>query len=99
MSRAVTRRSVTGLVLCLLLAAQAHAQTDPLPSCNDGPAKKAIIEFVQATTTQGSPGFVPPEERVAMFDQGGPRWVEHPMYAQVVYCLGCPLSWRGALAS
>ena len=59
----------------------------PLPSWNDGPAKKAIVEFVQATTTQGSPKFVPPAERIATFDQDGTLWVEHPMYAQVMYCL------------
>src|SRR5215472_6354408 len=63
------------------------AQTDPLPSWNDGPAKKAIVEFVQATTAQGSPKFVPPEERIATFDQDGTLWVSHPMYTQVVYCL------------
>ena len=51
------------------------------------PAKKAIVEFVQATTTQGSPKFVPPAERIATFDQDGTLWVEHPMYSQVMYCL------------
>jgi phosphoglycolate phosphatase-like HAD superfamily hydrolase len=69
----------------------ALAQTTPpgalLPSWNDGPARQAIIEFVQATTTQGSPKFVPPAERVAEFDQDGTLWVEHPVYAQFVYCL------------
>src|SRR5213596_1087715 len=60
---------------------------DPLPSWNDGPAKQALVEFVKATTTQGSPQFVPPEERVATFDQDGTLWVEHPMYTQVTYCL------------
>src|SRR5437762_13158915 len=60
---------------------------DPLPSWNDGPAKQALVEFVKATTTQGSPQFVPPEERVATFDQDGTLWVEHPMHTQVMYCL------------
>ena len=71
----------------LLFAAQVSAQTDPLPSWNDGPAKKAIVEFVQATTTKGSPKFVPPAERIATFDQDGTLWVEQPMYSQVMYCL------------
>jgi hypothetical protein len=50
------------LALCtlLFLSAHAQAQTDPLPSWNDGPAKKAIIEFVQATTDKASPKFVLP---------------------------------------
>ena len=60
---------------------------DPLPSWNDGAAKKAIVEFVQTTTTQGSPNFVPPGERIATFDQDGTLWVEHPMYTQVMYVL------------
>jgi hypothetical protein len=64
-----------------------HAQTDPLPSWNDGPAKQAILAFVQATTDKASPQFVPPEVRIATFDQDGTTWVEHPMYTQVVYCL------------
>ena len=71
----------------LLFAAQVSAQADPLPSWNDGPAKKAIVEFVQTTTTQGSPKFVPQAERIATFDQDGTLWVEHPMYSQVMYCL------------
>src|SRR6266536_633652 len=75
------------LAASLTLAAQVLAQTDPLPSSNDGPAKKAIVDFVQATTTQGNPKFVPPAERIATFDQDGTLWVEHPMYSQVIYCL------------
>jgi len=71
----------------LAVSAQAFAQVDPLPSWNDGPAKQAIVEFVKATTTQGSPRFVQPAERIATFDQDGTLWVSHPMYSQVVYCL------------
>jgi phosphoglycolate phosphatase-like HAD superfamily hydrolase len=72
-------------VACLGMAAQ--AQTDPLPSWNDGAAKQAIVEFVTATTKEGSATFVPPAERIATFDQDGTLWVEHPMYSQVIYCL------------
>jgi phosphoglycolate phosphatase-like HAD superfamily hydrolase len=67
-------------------AAQARAQ-DPLPSWNDGPVKQAILDFVKATTDPASPKFVPPEARLATFDQDGTLWVSHPMYTQVVYCL------------
>ena len=45
--------------------------TDPLPSWNDGKTKQSIIEFVERVTTPGSPDFVPPEERIATFDQDG----------------------------
>jgi phosphoglycolate phosphatase-like HAD superfamily hydrolase len=58
-----------------------------LSSWNDGSAKQAILKFVQATTDVSSPKFVPPEERIATFDQDGTLWVEHPMYAQLVYML------------
>jgi hypothetical protein len=71
----------------LAIGARATAQNDPLPSWNEGPAKKAIVEFVQAATTQGNAQFVPPAERIATFDQDGTLWVEQPMYSQVVYCL------------
>ena len=73
-----------GALCASLTIAQAQ---DPLPSWNDGAAKQSIVEFVKATTTQGSPQFVLPEERVATFDQDGTLWVEHPMYTQVMYCL------------
>src|SRR4029453_12385114 len=74
------------ITVAVLSTGVAPAQ-DPLPSWNDGPTKQAITEFVKATTTQGSPKFVPPEERIATFDQDGTLWVEHPIYTQVMYCL------------
>jgi phosphoserine phosphatase len=77
------------LIAALLALAHAEAQNpsiDPLPSWKDGPAKKGILDFVQATTTQGGANFVLPEERIATFDQDGTLWVEHPIYAQLVYC-------------
>jgi phosphoserine phosphatase len=85
--RPTTVLGAISAVLAFCLNAPAFAQTDALPSWNEGAAKKAIVEFVQATTTQGSPTFVPPAERIATFDQDGTLWVEHPVYTQVVYCL------------
>jgi phosphoserine phosphatase len=75
------------LALGPFLASDEPAKTDPLPSWNDGAAKKAIREFVRVTTDKGSAKYVPPEQRVATFDQDGTLWVEHPMYTQVIYCL------------
>src|SRR5580765_1057590 len=72
-----------------LLPVPAQAQTTKtggLPSWNDGPAKQAILDFVRATTDRSSPNFVVPEERIAVFDQDGTLWVEHPLYSQLVYC-------------
>ncbi len=59
----------------------------PLPSWNDGLAKKAIVEFVRTTTDKASVQFVPPEQRIATFDQDGTLWVEHPIYTQVTFAL------------
>src|SRR5215471_13896910 len=75
-----------GTFAVLALTASVRAQ-DPLSSWNDRKAKQAILEFVTATTTQGGPQFVPPEARIATFDQDGTLWVEHPIYSQVMYCL------------
>src|SRR5215468_11950431 len=72
-----------------LLPVPAAAQTPgrPLASWNDGAAKQAILDFVRATVDRSSPNYVVPEERIAVFDQDGTLWVEHPVYSQVVYCL------------
>jgi phosphoglycolate phosphatase-like HAD superfamily hydrolase len=64
-----------------------QGRIDPLPSWNDGPAKKAIMEFVRLTTDKSSSKYVRPQQRIATFDQDGTLWVEHPMYTQVIYCL------------
>src|SRR5271165_5512738 len=58
---------------------------DPLPSWNDGPAKRAILDFVKTTTDKASPKFVAPEDRIAAFDQDGTTWVEQPIYSQVLF--------------
>jgi phosphoglycolate phosphatase-like HAD superfamily hydrolase len=74
----------------MLLPVSALTQTavagDPLPSWNDGPGKQAMLDFVRVTTDPASPKFVPPESRIATFDQDGTLWVEHPIYSQLVYC-------------
>ena len=75
------------VAVVLLALACGSAAAEPLESWNDGAAKKAIIEFVKQTTDKASPQFVPPEERVATFDQDGTLWVEHPVYGQMMYCL------------
>ena len=78
--------ALSGISLTAIAEAQT-TQDSALGSWNDGPAKQAILDFVKATTERASPKFVPPEERIATFDQDGTLWVEHPIYSQVVYCL------------
>ena len=63
----------------------ARAQTDPLPSWNDTAPKKVITAFVERTTKEGSPDFVPADERIATFDNDGTLWVEQPMYVQMAF--------------
>ena len=62
----------------------ARAQ-DPLPSWNDGPAKKSIVEFVAKVTKPGSPDFVPVPERIATFDNDGTLWCEQPLPVQAFF--------------
>jgi phosphoglycolate phosphatase-like HAD superfamily hydrolase len=80
---------VMALAMCalLLVVAQTHAQTDPLPSWNDGQAKQAIIQFVKDATDKSSPKYVAPEDRIATFDNDGTLWVEHPLYTQAIFAL------------
>jgi hypothetical protein len=65
----------------------ALAQSDPLPSWNDGKAKQSILDFVNAVTREGAPNFVPAAERIATFDNDGTLWVEQPMYTQLSFAL------------
>jgi phosphoglycolate phosphatase-like HAD superfamily hydrolase len=58
---------------------------DPLPSWNEGPAKKSILDFVARVAEEGGPAFVPPGERIATFDNDGTLWCEQPMYVQAVF--------------
>ncbi|MGO9005929.1 MAG: HAD family hydrolase [Beijerinckiaceae bacterium] len=85
LTTAATVPILFGSALSILQHAQ--AQTDLLPSWNDGPAKKAIVEFVARVTRQGGPDFVPPAERIAVFDNDGTLWPEHPMYVQMAFAL------------
>jgi phosphoserine phosphatase len=65
----------------------AGAFADSLPSWNDGAARKAIVDFVARVTTQGSPAFVPPAKRIAVFDNDGTLWSEQPMYFQLAFAI------------
>lgn len=77
----------SGVLFPVSSSAQTATSGAPLASWNDGAAKQAIFDFVRATTDRASPNYVSPEGRIAVFDQDGTLWVEHPMYSQVVFCL------------
>ena len=59
----------------------------PLSSWNEGKSKQAIIDFVIKTTTEGSPDFIPLEDRIACFDNDGTLWGEQPMYFQMAFAI------------
>ena len=73
-------------VLCVLAGA-GSAPADPLPSWNEGPAKSAILGFVARVTTFPGADFVPPEARIAVFDNDGTLWAEQPIYFQLAFAL------------
>jgi phosphoglycolate phosphatase-like HAD superfamily hydrolase len=76
---------LTSLIVFALFPSGAAAQSDPLPSWNDGAAKKAITDFVVRVTTEGGTDFVPPAMRIATFDNDGTLWCEQPYYFQLAF--------------
>jgi len=78
-------------VLCSLPrpapAVAVRPAADPLPSWNDTAPKTAITDFVAKVTREGSPEFVAPADRVAVFDNDGTLWCEHPMYTELAFAL------------
>src|SRR5215470_13187388 len=79
-------RLVAAAALAAATASAAPAD-EPLPSWNDGAAKKAIVDFVARVTKEGGPDFVPTAERIATFDNDGTLWAEQPMYFQFLFAL------------
>jgi hypothetical protein len=73
------------VTLALVSVHGAAAADDPLPSWNDGAAKRAIVDFVQHVTTPGGKDFVPESERLATFDNDGTLWAEQPIYFQLAF--------------
>lgn len=81
------RRWVAAVALSALLSACAPLlpadAPDPLPSWNAGPNKERIVDFVAAVTTVGGKDYVPPGDRIAVFDMDGTLWLEYPQYTQI----------------
>ena len=75
------------ILIALLLLPIAAFAAEPLPSWNDGSARKSIIDFVEKVTRPGSPDFVAAPERIAVFDNDGTLWCEQPMPVQFYFAL------------
>ena len=73
------------LSLSLLIGTVSVAIADPLPSWNNTGSKEAIVSFVERVTKEGSKDFVPPGQRIAVFDNDGTLWAEQPLYFQFLY--------------
>jgi len=74
------------IILALVLSAQAAAP-DPLPAWSAGPVKQSIVSFVTAAVNRGSPGYIAPDDRIAVFDNDGTLWSEQPIYFQLAFAL------------
>jgi phosphoglycolate phosphatase-like HAD superfamily hydrolase len=59
--------------------------TEPLPSWRDRAAKQSIVEFVERVSQDGTPDFVAPADRIAVFDNDGTLWSEQPFYFQGLF--------------
>ena len=83
-----TDRVLPALLVLLLVFASAIAQAaEPLPSWNDGAAKSRIVGFVQAVTDTSGKDYVPPADRIAVFDNDGTLWSEQPAYFQLLFAI------------
>ncbi len=60
--------------------------TDPLPSWKDTKVKQRILAFVKSVTDKDSPDYIPPQDRIATFDNDGTLWCEKPT-VEVVFTL------------
>jgi hypothetical protein len=83
----ISLRSFLAFILLLALSTLTYAQSDPLPSWNDGANKRAIVDFVVRVTKEGSPDFVAAPQRIATFDNDGTLWSEQPIYFQFAFAL------------
>ncbi len=81
------RHLAFGLAVVFVAVTTAPAQSDPLPSWNDGASKRAIIDFVSRVIKEGGPDFVPVSQRIATFDNDGTLWSEQPIYFQFAFAL------------
>lgn len=71
----------------LIAAGTAIAQSDPLPSWNEHAAKGRIVAFVRAVTDPAGKDYVPPGDRIAVFDNDGTLWSEQPAYFQLLFAI------------
>jgi phosphoserine phosphatase len=77
----------TSLVWVLIFTSAIARAANPLPSWSDTAPKQSVTSFVEKVTKEGTPEFVPPAERIAVFDNDGTLWAEQPMYFQLFFAI------------
>ncbi|HPE80541.1 MAG TPA: HAD family hydrolase [Gammaproteobacteria bacterium] len=85
--RSGTHLARAGFAAVLMLAVASARASEPLPSWNAGASKSAIVEFVARIARENGPDFVPPAERIAVFDNDGCLWSEQPAYFQLLFAI------------
>jgi phosphoglycolate phosphatase-like HAD superfamily hydrolase len=85
MSKTSKAYGICIVVVAWFLFAINPAWAQPLPSWNEGPVKTSILNFIQAATDTASKDFVPPAQRIAVFDNDGTLWAEQPVYFQAAF--------------
>jgi hypothetical protein len=80
-------KNIHHFLTATLLACVGLSAADPLPSWNDSAHKQSLVAFIERVTRDGSPEFIPPAERIAVFDNDGTLWAEKPVYVQVRFAL------------
>ena len=83
----VISRLLLIVFLALPTSLPAIAAGNPLPSWNEGASRQAVLDFVAKVTKKGGPDYVPPEERIAVFDNDGTLWSEQPAYFQFLFAI------------
>ena len=83
----VISRLLLIVFLALPTSLPAIAAGNPLPSWHEGASRQAILDFVAKVTKKGGPDYVPPEERIAVFDNDGTLWSEQPAYFQFLFAI------------
>jgi hypothetical protein len=88
---ATSRRVFLGMSAAFLAAASSRlafaAGSEVLASWAEGPTRQRIVDFVEASVKEGGPGYIPPAERIAVFDNDGTLWCEKPAYFQLFFAL------------
>jgi hypothetical protein len=75
------------LVFFCAFGTQVRGAEEPLPSWRDTPTRAAILDFVARVTDPAGDDFVPPEARIAVFDNDGNLWAEQPVYFQLLFAV------------